>query len=135
MDGILWILPVITRPNLFLFKVTYNLPGDIFLFVGIFVVVLLFLIFFFFCIVTFFLYIVFHLLFSFTLWLSQFTVLLGCCTFWSTHLEIKLLQPHGCLTAERCGHGTSKLLGCTLDLGFTPLCSLNSSSSLRFSFT
>lgn len=78
---------------------------------------------------------VLHLLFFLHYGWATSHFLLGCYTFWSTHLEIKLLQPHGCMTVEQCGHGTSKLLCCTLELGFTSLCSLSSSRSMKFSFT
>lgn len=66
---------------------------------------------------------------------EHFTVPLGCCSLQSTRLEIKLLQPHGCMTAEQCGHGKSKPLCCALGLRFTSLCSLSSSSCLKFFFT
>lgn len=68
-------------------------------------------------------------------WLNHATVPRGCCALQSMCLEIKLLQPHGCMTTEQCGHGKSKLLCCALGLGFTSLCSLSSSSRLKFSFT
>lgn len=112
-------LPVIIRPNLVFLKYLI-VCQEMVLFVGILLFFFLF-VFNFFFIVTFFLYGITFIIF-FTLWLSHFTVLFGCCTFWSTHLEIKLLQPHGCNDSRACGHGTSKLLSCTLDLEFTSLC-------------
>lgn len=56
-------------------------------------------------------------------WLRHLTVPLRCCALQSTCLEIRLLQPHGCMTAEQCGHGKCKLLCCTLGL-VTPHCCL-----------
>lgn len=67
-------------------------------------------------------------------WLSHFAASLGCHALQSTCLEVKLLQPHGCMTAKQCGHGKSKPLCCVLGSGFTLLGSLSSSSCLKFSF-
>lgn len=126
-------LPVITRPNLVFLKYLIVCQELFFFFFGI-LLLFFFLVFNFFFTVTFFLHSITFYFFFYIMAEPLHSPL------WMLHiLEHTLGDKAATATwlhdSKACGHGTSKLLSCTLDLGFTSLCSLSSSSSLKFSFT